>query len=72
MNNIIINKERQNRMHFISQITLYIIGTFLNFKDLTRFALTSKDMDKKTEQARKLVAKREVMRLFSSNLDEFR
>lgn len=59
-------------MHFISQITIYIIGTFLSIKDLTNLALTSKDMLKKTDEARKLLGKREVFRLFSSNLDEFR
>jgi hypothetical protein len=59
-------------MHFISQITIYIIGTFLSIKDLTNLALTSKDMSKQTEEARKLIAKREVIRLFSSNLEEFR
>lgn len=59
-------------MHFISQITIYIIGTFLSIRDVTRLALTSKDMYRKTDEARKMLSKREVIRLFSSNLDDFR
>lgn len=59
-------------MDVIPQIMLYVIGTFLTFSDITRLALTSSTMDKRTKEARKLLAKREVMRLFSSDLESFR
>jgi hypothetical protein len=59
-------------MDVIPQIMLYMIGTFLNFSDFTRLSLTSKQMDKRTGEPRKMLAKREVMRLFSSDLDGFR
>lgn len=59
-------------MDVIPQIMLYMIGTFLNFTDFTRLSLTSKQMDKRTAEPRKMLAKREVMRLFSSDLDGFR
>lgn len=59
-------------MDVLPQIMLYVIGTFLNFSELTNLALTSKQMDKKSQEPRKMVAKREVIRLFSSDLDSFR
>ena len=59
-------------MDVIPQIMLYVIGTYLTFSDVTRLALTSSTMDKRTKEARKMLAKREVMRLFSSDLDSFR
>lgn len=59
-------------MDAIPQIMLYVIGTFLNFSEFTRLALTSKQMDSKMIEPRKMIAKREVMRLFSSDLDCFR
>jgi hypothetical protein len=59
-------------MDVIPKIMLYMIGTFLNFRDLTRLSLTSKQMNQRTEEPKKLLAKREVMRLFSSDLSNFR
>lgn len=59
-------------MDVIPKIMLYMIGTFLNFKELTRLSLTSKQMHQRTEEPKKLLAKREVMRLFSSDLSNFR
>jgi hypothetical protein len=59
-------------MDAIPQIMLYVIGTFLNFAEFTRLALTSKKMDAKMVEPRKMIAKREVMRLFSSDLQSFR
>lgn len=59
-------------MDVIPKIMLYMIGTFLNFGDLMHLSLTSKKMEKRTTEARVLLAKREVMRLFSSDLDSFR
>lgn len=59
-------------MDVIPQIMLYMIGTFLNFGELTRLSLTSKLMNTRTGESRRMLAKREVMRLFSSDLDGFR
>lgn len=59
-------------MDVLPQIMLYMIGTFLNFGELTRLSLTSKHMNKRAEEPKKMLAKRELMRLFSSDLDSFR
>ena len=59
-------------MEAISKIMLYVIGTFLSYKDLNNLSLTSKTMNEHTGEAKKLLAKREVMRIFSSDLSGFR
>lgn len=59
-------------MEVIPQILFYIIGTYVTFRDLMHLSLTSKQMNKKTAEAKILLAKREVMRLFSSDLHCFR
>lgn len=59
-------------MEVIPQILFYIIGTYVTFSDLMHLSLTSKQLFRKTAQARKLLSKREVMRLFSSDLHCFR
>jgi len=59
-------------MDVIPKIMLYIIGTFLNFKDFNKLSLTSKTMYQRAADGKKLLAKREVMRIFSSDLDGFR
>ena len=59
-------------MENITQIIFYIIGTYVTFSDLMHLSLTSKQMNKKTAEARTLLAKREVIRLFSSDLQCFR
>ena len=59
-------------MEVIPQILFYIVGTYVTFSDLMHLSLTSKLMNKKTSEARTLLAKREVIRLFSSDLHCFR
>lgn len=59
-------------MHSIPKDEIYVIGTFLSIKDLVRLSITSKHMANSTKLAINRLAKREVMRLFSSNLDDFR
>ena len=59
-------------MDSLSRILFYIIGTFLNFKELNRLSLASKSLNERTEEAKELLAKREVMRIFSSDLEGFR
>ena len=59
-------------MEAIPQILLYVIGTYVTFRDIMHLSLTSKRMNKKAIEARRLLAKREVMRIFSSDLHEFR
>ena len=59
-------------MEALPQIMLYVIGTFLNFTEMTRLSLTSTHMNSKMVEPKKMIAKREVMRLFSSDLDSFR
>ncbi len=59
-------------MDSLSQIMVYMIGTFLTFNEVNRLSLTSKKMNDRTKEAKKLLAKREVMRIFSSDLKDFR
>lgn len=59
-------------MDVIPQVMLYLIGTYLSYKDITNLALTSKQMNQRTKEPRRMLAKREVMRLFSSDLACFR
>ncbi|CAI2360800.1 unnamed protein product [Moneuplotes crassus] len=59
-------------MEPLPEIMIYVIGTYLKFKEFSRLSLTSKKMMKKTFNPRIMISKREVMRIFSSDLDGFR
>jgi hypothetical protein len=55
----------------LSQITFYVISSFLNFRDVVVFGSANKELNEKSQLAKSLLSKREAKRLFSPDLTSF-
>ena len=59
-------------MQTVSNIAVYIIGSFLTYSELSVLSLSNKRMLEQSELAKKLLSQREAKRIFTSNLLNFR